>query len=173
MSLRESISIRDDPDGRIHNLSPHKFPRDTFRLLNKGLKFCPYSPHFNTTSLKKDLKGFSRRIRLRARFGNSDHIPSILDTLKKPNTSYTPNDVDASILTFETAVAKDVNLHLSRQNSQRAYKDNLTPNERRSLELLQNRDDHIITQADKKGAVVIFGIEEYLNEANSQLGNSR
>ena len=164
--------VRDDPEGRIHNLSPHKFPRDTYRLLNKGLTYCLSSAHFNTAALKKDLQGFYRRIRLRAHFGNSDHTPSILDTLKERNTSYTPNEVDACILTFEAAMSRDLKDYLSQHYTRPTYRDNLSPNERRCLESLRSRDDLVITQADKGGAVVIWGIEEYLAEADNQLGNA-
>ena len=49
---------------------------------------------------------------------------------------------------------------------------NLTKGERKALKCLSERADILITRADKGGATVIWGIEEYLTEANSQLENT-
>ena len=50
--------------------------------------------------------------------------------------------------------------------------DNLTRKQREALKKLSQRNDLIITRADKGGAIVIWGIDEYLKEANSQLSNT-
>ena len=50
--------------------------------------------------------------------------------------------------------------------------DNLTRKQREALKKLSQRNDLIITRADKGGAMVIWGIDEYLKEANSQLSNT-
>ena len=50
--------------------------------------------------------------------------------------------------------------------------DNLTRKQREALKKLLQRNDLIITRADKGGAIVIWGIDEYLKEANSQSSNT-
>ena len=51
-------------------------------------------------------------------------------------------------------------------------RDNMSTEQRKALDALNDRDDLIITQADKGGAIVIWGIQEYLKEADSHLRNT-
>ena len=92
----------------------------------------------------------------------------ILQSLKERNTSFTPQKIDATIQTFEIAVKEDIKNHEKRNLPH----DNLTKKQREALKTLTERDDLVITRADKGGAIVIWGIEEYLLEANSQLNNT-
>ena len=79
--------------------------------------------------------------------------------------------MDSTILTFELAVNNDIDKHSGLRHKKKT-KDNLTPKQRIALDELKNTDDLIITQADKGGSTVIWGIEEYLQEAYSQLNNT-
>ena len=81
--LRKTCRLENDPDGRMINLSQHKFNVDTFKLLSKGLNFCPRSAKFNKHTLEDDLKSFFRRIRLQAYFGTSNYESTILQSLKE------------------------------------------------------------------------------------------
>jgi len=65
------------------------------------------------------------------------------------------------------AVKEDIKKH----EKQHLPHDNLTKKQRETLTELSTREDLIITQADKGGATVIWGIEEYLREAENQLNN--
>ena len=49
--------------------------------------------------------------------------------------------------------------------------DNLTKDERHALVSFQNKENVVITIADKGRAIVIWGIQEYINEAQKQLFN--
>ena len=51
-------------------------------------------------------------------------------------------------------------------------KSNLIKNETDALQQLSQRDDNIITKADKGGAVVIIDVDDYIREANRQLNNT-
>lgn len=42
---------------------------------------------------------------------------------------------------------------------------------RKALQELRERDDTVITKADKGGAVVIVDVKDYIREAKSQLKN--
>ena len=48
---------------------------------------------------------------------------------------------------------------------------NLTKGERTALQELSERDDIIITKADKGGAVVIMDVKDYVKEAERQLND--
>ena len=50
-------------------------------------------------------------------------------------------------------------------------KDYLTKGEQKVLEALSKRDDIIITNADKGGAIVIMDIDKYISEAQRQLND--
>ena len=126
-------------------------------MLDKSLNFCPRPPRYN--------KAFFRRIRLRAHFGISEYNPTILQQLKERNSSFTPQHVDTTIETFESAVIEDIKNH----EKQALRSNNLTKGEINELKNLSKRDDLVITRADKGGATVIWGIDEYLTEANNQL----
>ena len=87
--LREACRFKNDPNGRIINLSRHTFSLHVFSLLDKGLNFCPRPLRFNTTAFDKDLKAFFRHIRLEAHFGISECNPTILQQLNKKEIIYT------------------------------------------------------------------------------------
>ena len=69
--------------------------------------------------------------------------------------------------TFIAAVSND----LENFEKKKLRKDNLSKSEPNALENLKNREDIVITKADKGGAVVIIDIEDYKKEADSQLIN--
>ena len=50
-------------------------------------------------------------------------------------------------------------------------KNNLKKSELTSLEDLQQREDVVITKADKGGAVVFQDVSDYINETNRQLND--
>ena len=152
----------------MKNLSRHKFSLHVFKLLGKGLNFCPRPPPYDKNVLHKDLKAFFRRIELKAYFGISKYEPTILQQLKETNKLFKPNNIDPTIQTFQLAVKTDIENH----EQLNPPIDNLTRPQRKALKELKNRTDLVITRADKGGATVIWGIEEYLAEANSQLNNS-
>ena len=152
----------------MKNLSRHKFSLHVFKLLGKGLNFCPRPPYYDKKISQNDLKAFFRRIELKAHFGISAFEPTILQQLKDNNKLFKPNNIDPIIQTFQLAVKTDLENH----EQPHPPRDNLTKQQRKALAELKNRTDLFITRADKGGAAVIWGLEEYLAEANSQLNNS-
>ena len=78
---------------------------------------------------------------------------------------------DQTLETYIQAVRTDVqqHLHLSQQKKPR---DNLQRGERAVLQQLRSRPDMVIKPADKGSAVVIMSTEDYIAEAERQLGNS-
>ena len=165
--------MKTDPEGKVINLSKHTFSVNTFKLLNKGLKFCPRPPKFNSNNLNNDIKDFFRRIKLKIHFTKDDHKHDILDTLKESNKSFTPRNNDITIQTFELAVKNDIREYITKHNDKFILHDNLNINERKCLNNLKKNTNIIITRADKGGATVIRGIEQYLEEAYTHLNNEQ
>ena len=60
----------------------------------------------------------------------------------------------------------------SKTKNKNEHKKNLNKKELEALEALKKREDIIITNADKGGALVINDFETYMNEANRQLSNT-
>ena len=50
---------------------------------------------------------------------------------------------------------------------------NLTKGEQKALEELSKKDDIIITNADKEGAIVVMDIDRYISEAELQLNDEK
>ena len=87
----------------------------------------------------------------------------------KTNKNWIPNKIHHTVGTFMEAFRNDLNTNNKSTNKQL---DNLTKEERNSLNTFINRDDIIILKADKGGAVVIMNTKDYIEEANRQLNNT-
>jgi hypothetical protein len=85
---------------------------------------------------------------------------------KQTNKEWLPKDIHHSVKTFIESVDKDLKTN---ENTHPKFSNNLSKGEIQSLHNLENRDDIIITRADKGNAVVIINVEDYLNEAKRQL----
>ena len=74
------------------------------------------------------------------------------------------------VKTFITAINHDI----KSSKTKKLLRDNLTKSERETLlqNLQKRKTDIIITKADKRGAVVILDINDYIDEANRQLNNT-
>ena len=81
--------------------------------------------------------------------------------------SWTPINSDPTVDTFIASVSKDV----KNEPQKKLPRDNLTEGERQALVSLQNNENIVITRADKGGAIVIWGIHEYVNDAQKHLSN--
>ena len=68
--IARSILLRNDPNGNLINLSKYSFTKGQYNLLNNNLNFCPTPRHYNKEELKRDIKTFTRKIKLRGYFYN-------------------------------------------------------------------------------------------------------
>ena len=150
----------------VINLSKFSFSIHVYKLLGKNLNFCPTQGHYNKKILDNELNEFFRRIKLRAYFKNNTNIKKFNEEdIFKPKSTWQPNNNHHTVTTFCEAVERDVH---SQQRKHKISK-NLTKDEIKALHQLELREDIIITNADKGGAVVILDVEDYIKEANRQL----
>lgn len=138
-------------------------------LLNKNLNFCPRPKEFNRSDLNNDINKFCRRIKIRAHFGSNskEQLPEE-QIFAKRNSTWTPSYTDHTVETFIAAIKHDID----NSKTKPLPKDNLTPKEREALSDLSQREDIIITKADKGGATVIMDVHSYITEAERQLKNT-
>lgn len=121
-----------------------------------------------------DISNFGRKLKLKAHFMNN-HPPDKNDEATRfrpqPNKKWTPpkphHTINTFIESFENQVKKDMT------TNKPSMVKNLTQKEIKALKDLQQRDDIIIINADKGGAITILDTEQYVNEANRQLNNEQ
>ena len=90
---------------------------------------------------------------------------------RNKNKKWTPPNNHHTINRFVEAVKKDIKQ--SKAVPPRKIRSNLSKDEKEALEYLSKRDDIIITNVDKGGAVVIMDDNDYIREAKRQLNNPR
>ena len=112
---------------------------------------------------------FYRNTILKAHFGNdNEYKPTGIKS--QNNKQWIPSNIHHTVKTFIEAVNTDLETDMNKeQNKQR---DNLSRNERMALQSLMHREDIIIPQADKGGAVCIISIDDYIKEAKRQLDDT-
>ena len=89
--------------------------------------------------------------------------------INKGNPNWTPKNIHHSVKTYIHAVTND--LASTEPNQPKQNHQNLSKGELEALEALKNRDDILISKADKGGAVVIQSTEKYIEEAYRQLND--
>ena len=87
------------------------------------------------------------------------------------NKKWTPPNNHHTINTYVEAVKKDIKQ--SKTDPPSKIRSNLSKDEKVALKDLSKRDDIIITNASKGGAVVIMNVNDYIREAKRQLNNPR
>ena len=151
----------------VVNLSSRKLSEPEISLLSKGLRFIPTPTSINFAEIKEDLEKFGRNLRLKWYFRDSEENFSY--DLFKPKSTFNPRKVDASIEIYLSRLEEEL------ENISNNYKsgfNNLTSDERKALYSLKNDKSIIIKGADKGSAVIVWDREDYIKEADSQLGDA-
>ena len=141
--------------------------------MNKNLNFIPTPSIFNKNQLNKEFDDFLRLIKLKAYFkdNNMDNSTTEEQLFKpKTNKKWKPDKNHHTVETYIDATKNALETE-EQNNSKNKYYNNLTKGERKALKELADRNDIIITKADKGGAVVIIDVEDYVKETEHQLNN--
>ena len=88
----------------------------------------------------------------------------------KPKSTFCPVVNNACLIAFTKKVSYEVDSLCQTTKSPATY--NLTKQENAALRELSNNEDLIIKRADKGGAVVVWGRDQYIQEAHNQLHNA-
>jgi len=92
------------------------------------------------------------------------------ETHFRPKSTFMPYINNATLNTFSTKVTYDVNkLFTPDKKTQQNY--NLSRDEKEALKCLSTNNEIVIKRADKGGAVVVWGRDQYITEAMRQLDN--
>ena len=155
------------------NFSKHGFTVYEYKVLGYNSNFIPTPDNLNKYQLMQNISDFSRSIKLKAHFKNEtapDRNDESYRFRPTPTHKWTPTDVHHTVNTFiesfENQVKKDV------KTCTRNHQNNLSKQEQKALQDLQKRDDIIIINADKGGAITILDTKDYVKEANRQLSDT-
>lgn len=161
-----TTSINNGVETTVVNLSSARLTASEISLLAKGLTFCPASGKFNEFQFYQDLDNFARNLRLREYFHDK---PSRTAFPGASGTNWSPPDQrDRYLEMYISAVQKDIMRACSKV---KPFRQNLSYEERKSLDSLSRRSDVVIKPADKGGAIVILDKVDYLKEGYRQLEN--
>ena len=109
-------------------------------------------------------------MKLKSHFsGQDENISSTKEFRINKNSTWEPTHIHPNVSTFIDIVNKE----LKSVERKPIPRDNLSKLEREALKDLSQREDIIITKADKGGATVIWDVTDYIKEAYTQLNNSR
>ena len=152
----------EDDDDIIVNISSHTLTPAERSVLRKGLKFVPTPTQINRTELAVDTKRYSRRMRLKEFFSESE-APSTFNKYKK--SKFTPphgrdRTLDSYLITLENTVQNLESRHVH---------SNLSQDELTALRSLRENQSIVIFPADKGGAVVIQDRSSYIDIVKEHL----
>ena len=149
---------------KVYNLSSNPLDQDETALLSLGPKFVPTTTSTDEQT-KIDILNFSRSILLKAQFYNSTTSD---DSLIYPVSSYLPYSTNYKVL--KSVVTDLEELASDKERLKRTeVTDNLSVEERRGLQKLQDSKTAIFIEADKGGAPVWLDRQHYKDLMEAKL----
>ncbi|KAJ8042571.1 hypothetical protein HOLleu_09350 [Holothuria leucospilota] len=149
------------------NLSDHTLFKYEEDVLQHSLTFCP-SRKLDPVGVCQDLSEFIRRVRLKENFKDEEQ-----QTARTPpqKSNWTPSGGRNSFIDKFAMTAKS---HLDRFLSQQLKQKmpaNLPVLQKEAMKNLRANGNIVIRPADKGGATTILNTDDYIKEAEQQLGN--
>ena len=160
----------------VMNLTGEDLSMEEKTLLSKGLSFCPTPTQLDENQLLDDLESFFRRLCLKEFFLDPDEEEYEEEEEEErnifcfPSKWMPPKGRDAVLETYVKGMRRETLRQLQHLRTKRV-KNNLSPPELQALKTLRWRQDIVIKPADKGSAVVVLKKNDYIKEAERQLGN--
>lgn len=158
------------------NLTAVALSQEQLQVLSRGLTFVPTTGP-DLCDVKVDLYKFYRYLNLKMWFGekgnNTESEPSTSSGIFKPKSTFNPLSNYASLTAFKRKTTHDIETLIEAASSSRNHYYNLTRGEFKAIKELNDNKQIIIKPADKGGAVVVWDITHYINEAYRQLNDSQ
>ena len=148
----------------VINLSKRDLSENEISLLSKGLNFIPTCNKVDVARLKLELELFGRMLRLKWHF--RDDKRDIPINPFKTKSTFNPRNKDAAIEIYLSSLEEKI-LKIEKDKF-----NNLTKGEWDALYNLKNDKTIMIKGADKGAAVVVWDREDYIKEAENQLGDT-
>ena len=149
----------------VVNLSKRNLNDAEISFLSKGFNFVPTCSNIDKAKLKMELEAFGRMLLLKWHFRNENK--DIHRDMFKPKSKFKPRNKDAAIELYLSSLEEK----LMKVEVPKDKFNNLTNSERKALYDLKNDKSIVIKSADKGSVVVVWGREDYIKEAEKQLGD--
>ena len=174
--INNVFSVNKDDNGRmvgrfeydkVVNLSKRALSDAEISVLSKGLKFVSTPKEVDFSQIKIDLENFGRRLRLKWYFRDSEDFSEV--PVFRPCSKFNPRHKDVAIDVANMSKLEDELMKLSVDGKNFS---NLTKEELLALNSLKSDRTIVIKEADKGSGVVVWDREDYVKEAESQLGDA-
>lgn len=152
-------------------MSTKQLNESEIKLLSKGLKYTP-TPSSNKQELRKDIKEYTRKLRLAEYFNNTESDEENENTqldLVKNKSNFNPKKGRNNILDTVCETLQNLPLDSTECIS---TKQNLSKEETNALKSLASDENIVIKEADKGGAVVIMDTVYYEQKIMDMLSNT-
>ena len=146
----------------VINISSRVLTQAEVSLLSRGLKFCPTPIELDISSVKRDIKEFGRKLKCKAFFHSKIGMEQEGQTFRQFREKVDPA-IELYLSKFEERV-----LAINERGSNFS---NLSSEEQEALKNLKKYRDIVIKEADKGGAVVVWGRKDYYDEAYNHLND--
>ena len=150
---------------KVINLSNRALSDSEISVLSKGLKFVVTPKELDQSQIKIDLENFGRRLRLKWHFRESEEFSEY--PAFRPKSKFNPRNKDIAIEVYLSKLEEEI-MNISANGSNFS---NISREERAALNDLKSDRSIVIKEADKGSGVVVWDREDYVKEANSQLGD--
>ena len=159
------------------NLSDYSIQFEEYRILGRGLKFCPTPPLYDHGVVKESIDKFFRNANLFLFFSDENNSQREIeinstDRFKHPELKLPSkfNPPKPSMLEHIQEILTD---RILKHNPSRNRPRNMSNKEYKILQQLQELKSIVIKKADKGSNVVILNRENYIQEAMRQLKNKQ
>ena len=150
---------------KVINLSNRALSDSEISVLSKGLKFVVTPKELDQSQIKMDLESFGRRLRLKWHFRESEEFSEF--PIFRPKSKFNPRNKDIAIEVYLSKLEEEI-MNISANGNNFS---NISREERAALNGLESDCSIVIKEADKGSGVVVWDREDYIKEANSQLGD--
>ena len=129
--------------------------------------FVPTCNNIDKVKFKIELEAFGRMLRLKWHFRNASK--DIHRDMFKPKPKFNPRNKDAAIELYLSSLEEK----LIKAEVPKDKLNNLTKSEQKALYDLKNDKSIVIKSADKGLVVVVWDREDYIKEAEKELGDEQ
>ena len=161
----------------VVNLSDYSIVFEEYRILGRGLKFCPTPPLFDHGVVKESIDKFFRNANLFLCFSDENNSQKDLENnsmgrFKQPDLKLPAkfNPPKPNMLEHTQEILND---RILKYNPSRNRPRNMSNKEYKILQQLQEMKSIVIKKADKGLNVVILNRENYIQETMRQLQNKQ
>ena len=152
----------------LYNLSRRVLSEAEISVLEKGLDFAPVQNKINEPELRRDFEQFCRHMRIKQHFRNEPTQDFSNTPAFTPKSSLNPSKSHPNIEVFLSQIEHEL-FHVSDKSLPYS---NLLKEEWQAVRSLANDRQIVIKKADKGSCIVVWDRDDYLLEAEKQLGDT-